>query len=181
MSDTSNQTEKLRLAKLALDYSERAAALAPKDSDAQLAVAITLGKMMQMESSGERVRNSKRVKEFADRAIRLNSRNDLAWHVLGRWHQGYAELSSVRRKLGELMYGPLPSSTYADAAHAFERAVDVNPHRPMHRIELGRTYAGMGRSAEARTLINQGLGMPNRDKDDPEVKQRGRETLATLE
>lgn len=181
MADAPDNEEKLRLARIALDYSQRAAALAPHDSDAQLSVAITLGKMMPLESTGEQVENSKKIKVAVDRALQLNPQSDLAWFVLGRWHQGYAELSVVRRKLGELLYGKMPDSTYADAARCFEKALAANPARLMHYIELGRTYAQMGRTAEARKLIEKGLSMPNVEKDDPDIKQRGRETLAGLD
>lgn len=180
MADASDPAEKLRLARLALDSSVRAVTLDPNDSDAQLSVAISLGKMLPLESSGEQVQSSRRIKEAVDRALKLNPKNDLAWHILGRWHQGYAELSAVRRKLGEMLYGKLPTSTEADAARCFEKAIAANPNRLMHYIELGRTYARMGRTAEARRLIEKGLAMPNVEKDDPDVKQRGRETLSGL-
>jgi hypothetical protein len=38
----------------------------------------------------------------------------------------------------------------------------------------------MGKPDEARRCLSKGLAMPETGKDDPEVKQRGRETLATL-
>jgi hypothetical protein len=38
----------------------------------------------------------------------------------------------------------------------------------------------MGNIADARRLIAKGLAMPDREKDDPEIKRRGRETLAKL-
>jgi hypothetical protein len=38
----------------------------------------------------------------------------------------------------------------------------------------------MGRTDDARRFINKGLAMPNSEKDDPETKERGRETLAKL-
>jgi tetratricopeptide (TPR) repeat protein len=180
MADAPDTDDKLRLAHAALDYSNRAAALAPNDSDAQLSVAITLGKMLPLESSKEQVENSRKIKVAVDKALKLDPQNDLAWFVLGRWHQGYAELSAIRRKLGELLYGKLPDSTDADAAACFEKAIAANPARLIHYIELGRTYARMGRTAEARRLIEKGLSMPNVGKDDPDVKERGRETLAGL-
>ena len=51
----------------------------------------------------------------------------------------------------------------------------------MHYIELGQTYAQMGKTADARRLIAEGLAMPDVEKDDPEIKRRGRETLAKLQ
>jgi hypothetical protein len=51
----------------------------------------------------------------------------------------------------------------------------------MHYIELGRVYAQMGRTEEARRFITKGLAMPDTEKDDPETKRQGQEVLAKLQ
>jgi hypothetical protein len=51
----------------------------------------------------------------------------------------------------------------------------------MHYIQLGRTYAHMGRPGDARRLITEGLAMRETEKDDPEIKRLGKETLANLQ
>jgi hypothetical protein len=50
----------------------------------------------------------------------------------------------------------------------------------MHYIELGRVYAQMGRTEEARRLITKGLAMQDTEKDDSETKRQGQEVLAKL-
>jgi len=180
LADAATKEEKLRLGHLALGYAERASALAPDDSEAQLSVAITLAKMHPFETSKEQVEGSRRLKTYVDRALALDPQNDLAWHVLGRWHEGYADLSIVRRRIGEMLYGKLPNSTNADAAECFQKALAANPHRLMHYIELGIVYAKMGQAAEARKLIEKGLQMPVSGKDDPDYKTRGAAVLKTL-
>lgn len=180
MQDSSSKEEKNRLADLALQYGERAAAVAPHDSDAQLSVAITCGKILPLKSARERVEISRRIKAHVDAALKLDAENDLAWHILGRWHQGYAEVSTVKRAVGEVLFGKLPDSTYEDAAKCFENAARHNPRRLMHAIELGITYARMGKTGEARALLEKALAMPVKDKDDPAAKQRGKEELEKL-
>lgn len=180
MADEPDKAEKLRLCELALVYGERAADAAPGNSDAQLSVAITCGKMLKLKSAREQVGVSRRIKESVDRALRLDPNNDLAWHIFGRWHQGYAELSPVRRAMGELLFGSLPKSTNEEAARCFEKAMEANPRRLMHPLELGMTYARMGRTDDARRLLRKGLSMANTEKDDPEVKVRARSTLKAL-
>jgi len=180
MADATTPPEKLRLGGLALDAAKRAAALAPDNSEAQASVALSYGRLLSLESSKDQVETSRRIKVAAERSLQLDRGNDIAWHVLGRWHEGYAELSGMRRTLGELLYGKLPTSTHAEAAKCFRNAIEANPSRLIHYIELGRVYAQMGRTAEARQLIEQGLAMPNVDKEDPSEKQLGRETLKTL-
>ncbi len=180
MSDTAKTSEKLRLGALAVTYAERAAALGPKDADAQLAVAISYGKLQPLVSSGEKVRTARIIKSQAEKAIRLDRGNDLIWHVLGRWNMGYAELTGLKRTLAELTYGTLPAPTYADAARCFEKAIALNPRRVINYIELGQVYSEMGRTADARRVLSKGVALKQTDKDDPEMKRRGRDILAKL-
>jgi tetratricopeptide (TPR) repeat protein len=180
MYDAKTSAEKLRLGGIALGYGQRAAALGPNDAEAQLSTAITYGKMLPFQSSREQVAATPLIKRAADKALRLDPRNDVAWHVLGRWHQVLADIGTVKRTLGGLIYGKLPPSTHDEAVVCFDKAISLNPRRLRHHIELGRTYAQMGKNVEARKLIEKGLAMPNLEKDDPELKQRGRETLAKL-
>ncbi|OYW73189.1 MAG: hypothetical protein B7Z37_22490 [Verrucomicrobia bacterium 12-59-8] len=180
MSDARTGAEKLRMGGIALDYGKRAAKLGPNDSDAQISPAITYGRMLPFQGNKEQVASTPLIKAAADRAIALNPRNDVAWHVLGRWHQVLANVGMLKHLLGGLIYGQLPTTTNEAAIQCFERAIAINPRRPRHYIELGRTFAQMGKSAEARKYIEKGLKMPDMEKDDAEVKQRGREELAKL-
>lgn len=181
MTDASRKDEKLRLGAVALGYARQAAALGPRDSEAQLSPAITYGKMLPFQGSKEQVEGSRRIKESVDKALKLDPSNDLAWHVLGRWHQALAGIGVVKRTLGRLLYADLPVSTNEEAVKCFKKAIELNPHRARHYIELGRTYAQMGNAEEARRHIQKGLAMPITEKDDPEVREKGKETLAQLE
>ncbi len=180
MSDATRPEEKGRLGRIALEYAKRAAAASPDDPDARLALAITYGKLQPLASNKEKIETSRIIKSEAEKVIKLDPRNDLAWNILGRYNMGYAEVSPVKRALAEMAYGKLPECTYADAAKCFEKAIELGPDRLMHFIELGRVYAQMGRTAEARRYINKGLSMRETEKDDPETKREGRELLAKL-
>ncbi|MEO7725573.1 MAG: hypothetical protein ABIU29_12970, partial [Chthoniobacterales bacterium] len=159
MDDATKTGEKLRLGGIALDYAKRAAALGPNEPEAQLAVAITYGRLQPLVGTKEKIETSRIIKEKAERTIRLDPLNDLAWHVLGRWHMGYAEITGMKRSLAELTYGKLPVSTYEEAARCFEKAVALKPDRVLNYIELGEVYSRMGRTADARRVLNKGLAL----------------------
>jgi tetratricopeptide (TPR) repeat protein len=181
MSDAAKPEEKLRLGGTAVNYARRAVALDPNDPDAQLAVAISYGRLQPLEGNREKIQASRIIKEAADKVIRLDPRSDLGWHVLGRWHEGMADVNAVKRALAQVLYGEvLPASTYKEAARCFEKAIELNPNRLMHYIELGRVYAQMGRTDDARRFISRGLSMQDTEKDDPETKRQGREVLTQL-
>jgi len=180
MADAAGNEEKLRLGRLALEHSQNAVDLAPKLAEAQLSVAITYGKMLPLLGKKEQVQTSPRIKTAVDATLQLDPRNDLAWHVLGRWHRILADVGGMKRMFAGALYGALPKGSNEEAVRCLQKAIALNPNRPMHFIELGRAYAQMGKKEDARKMINKGLSMPNTDKDDPEVKARGRETLAEL-
>lgn len=180
MTDAATIDEKLRLGHIAEDYSTRAAAAGPDDAEAQLAPAITLGKMLPFLPQKEQIAASPLIKASVDKALAIDPRNDTAWHILGRWNRVLAEVNGFKRALAGVFYGKLPKGSYEEAERDMRKALELNPHRLMHYVELGRIYADMGRKEDARLYINKGLAMPNSEKDDPETKDRGRETLAKL-
>jgi tetratricopeptide (TPR) repeat protein len=180
MSDATSSDEKVKLGRAALGYAKRAVAISPSDPEAQLAVAISCGKLEPFGTNRERFDSVSIIKSAADKVVRLDPSNDLAWHILGLWHENLAEVSGVQRAMAQMVFGKLPDSTYDQAAQCFQKAISLQPNRLMHYIELGRLYAKMGRNDEARHLISTGLGMQNTEKDDPETKRQGRELLAQL-
>ena len=181
MSDAMQAEQKLNLGSTAVEYAKRAAALAPNDPEAQLAVAISYGKLELLQGNREKFEASRIIKAAADKVIEVDPSSDLAWHVLGRWHMALADVNVFERTLAAMAYGKLPESTYQEAAHCFEKAIALNPNRLMHYIELGCVYAHMGRTDDARSLIKKGLAMPETEKDDPETKREGQEVLAKLQ
>jgi tetratricopeptide (TPR) repeat protein len=180
MSDATIAMEKLQLGNTAVDYAQRAVALAPNDPETQLAVAISYGKVLPMEETKQQVATLRLIRIAADKVIALDPNSDLAWHVLGRWYLALADVGTVRRALARVAYGKLPPAKYEDAVRCFEKAIALNPNRLMHYIELGRTYAQIGRDADARKFITKGLAMPETEKDDPENKNLGRQILKKL-
>jgi hypothetical protein len=76
MADATTREEKLKLGGIGLNYAQRAAALAPNDSEAQLSPAISYGKLVPLQGIKEQMEAARRIKEAADKAIRLNPYND---------------------------------------------------------------------------------------------------------
>jgi tetratricopeptide (TPR) repeat protein len=180
MSDTSSKQEKLRLGNVSLEFASRAATLAPNNAEAQLSPAISLGKMLPFMSSKDQFDASPRIKAAADRTLVLDPTNDNAWHILGRWNRVLANVSAVKRVMAKALYGELPVTTNEAAEKCLLQAIEINPNRLMHYIELGRIYAQMGRKEEARKYIQKGMAMPDKEKDDPEMKEIGKQILQKL-
>lgn len=181
MSDLPKKADQISSGKKALAYAERAVAVAPNECDPHLSVAICLGKLTPLLSTKEQIETSRKIKTSAERAVKLNPSNDYAWHLLGRWHQSLANIGGTTRALASIVYGALPAASNDEAVKCFKKATALNPKRLLHVVELGRTYAMMDRKAEAVKTLNQGLAMPNKEKDDAETKARGRKSLQEIQ
>lgn len=165
----------------ALDYSKRAAELAPDLSDAYLAIAICYGRLLNKVSTKQKVAYSKDVKTAVDHALQLDPKSDYAWHLLGRWQRSVAEIDGLKRGIAKLIYGKIPKAEIGDSIASLKRAIELNPDRLSHHVELGISYAEAGEIQKARSSLERGLSMPNRERDDPNTKARGREVLKALD
>jgi len=171
---------KLASAQTALLYTERAVKLSPNLCEAHLGIALCWGRIIQLQGNKEKVAGSRVIKQAAEKAVKLDPRNDYAWHILGRWHQGLAGANSLVIAIARLIYGEIPPASNAEAVKYFLKAIELRPDRLIHHIELGRTYAQMGRNQEARQYLEKGLNMPNKELEDAETKVRGSKALANL-
>src|SRR5258707_3248383 len=71
MSDASAKDQKLQLGTTAVEYAHRAVTLQPNDPEAQLAVAISYGKLIPLLSTKEQIADSRVIKSAADKVIAL--------------------------------------------------------------------------------------------------------------
>jgi tetratricopeptide (TPR) repeat protein len=173
--------EKQALGEKALDYSKRAVQAGPDNAQAHLSLAIVYGKIAFLQSASERMEYSRLIKQEAQKAIDLDPKSDLAWHVLGRWNYEVANLSGPLKFFAQTLYGKMPDASTEKALECFQKAAALNPSRLMNEAELGRTLAILGRKDEARAALKKSLGMPSREKDDDETKTRARKALAALD
>lgn len=180
MADAPTMNEKIRLSGLALGYAERAVALAPKDSEAHLSIAICYAKSIDLGGNKEKMKALRQVKVSADQAITLDSANHVAWYILGRWYQKVSGMGGMKRGLATMAYGNLPKATPEDAVKCFSKAIRLKPDRSVYLVDLGITYASMGNKEVARMFIEKGLALPSTGKDDPATKERGKETRKSL-
>lgn len=148
----------------------------PESDETHLSLAIVAGRVALISGTQRKVELSRAVKEHADRAIALNPKNDLAYHVRGRWNYEIADLGWLTRNVVRAVYGGLPDASYQKAASDFEKAVEI-ADRISHRVQLGKAYLKMDRRDEARVQLEKALSMPNQLADDADYKQEARELL----
>lgn len=177
INDAPNRAQEKASGQKSLEYAQRALALDPNLADANLSMALCYAKLTPYMGNKEKVKSSKLIRDYAQKAVDLNPKSDYAHHMLGRWNQEMAAMGDIQKGLAKLFYGGLPEASFEKALEELDIARQLRPDRLLHQVEYGRTLLLMGRKEEGIRQLKKGLAMPNTEKDDPETKLRGQRTL----
>jgi tetratricopeptide (TPR) repeat protein len=169
--------EKKRYAQTALDYSQRAVAVDPKNPVNVLSLAVCHGKLALYSDTRTKVRYSRLVRDDTERALALDPNYAWAHHVLGRWHVEIATLGFAARVWVRMFYGGLPEASVDEGIRQLQRAAELEPGELNHSLELGFAYAAGGRRAESLAAWQHGLAMPSRGPHDEFAKRRAQDAL----
>ncbi len=162
-------------------YARKAVEINPDGSKAHLYLSVALGRVALDSGKKEQVQLSKEIKEEVDKALELDPTDDIAWHVLGRWHRKMATLGWIQRKFADMFLGGVPKEASVDSAAAcFQKAIELNPGHINHHLELGITYEEMDMKDKAIMQYEKVLELPKKDADDDEYKKQAKERLKDL-
>ena len=163
----------------ALDYSKRAVEIDPHSAKGRLSLAVAYGRLTDFVGNKVKLEYSKLIKEETVKSIELDPTDDFAWHVLGRWHAGVANVNGVLKAMANLVYGGLPAASNEDAAKCLKKATAIAPQRIIHHSELARVYQTMGRKDLAAREWQTVLALPAMDKEDEKDKREAQSTLGS--
>jgi tetratricopeptide (TPR) repeat protein len=167
---------------LAEVYARRAATANPSDAEGHFALANAIGRASLTKSKKERVQRASEIRNEALRAIQLNPRHDGAYHVLGRWNAEIMRLSGATRFFAKNFLGGdvFNQASWEGAVSNMEKAVELNPRRIYHRLDLAEVYVDRGRYSDARTQLQRIEALPVADPLDPTYKQQAAELLRKI-
>ncbi len=164
-------------AERSLACAQRALAKDPSNAKAHLSVAVGYGKLTDFVSSKQKLEYSKRLHDEVLKSIALDPNDDHAWHLLGRWNSGMANINPVLRTMAGLIYGKLPPASNQEALRCLKKARDLAPQRLMHRSELARIYTTMGQTELALGEWKVVLTLPAVDRGDAKDKTEAKAAL----
>lgn len=167
---------------LAEVYARRAVAANPSDAEGHFALANAVGRASLTKGKKERVRRAAEIRSEALRAIQLNPRHDGAYHVLGRWNAEIMRLSGATRFFAKNFLGGdiFNQASWEGAVSNMEKAVELNPRRIYHRLDLAEVYVDRDRYTEARTQLQRVEALPVSDPLDPTYKEQAAELLRKI-
>jgi len=164
-------------ARQALDLAQQAVKADPNNAQAHLALAIACGKWTDFVDTTTKVALSRQIRTEAERAIALDPKLDLAYHVLGRWHLGMATVNPFMRLGARLTVGALPPASLEEAVRNLEKAAELSPKTILHHQHLALAYQAMGKRSEAAHQWRLVLDLPATEREDAEAKRQARAAL----
>jgi tetratricopeptide (TPR) repeat protein len=143
-------------------------------AEGHFAVAATVGRASLTMGKKERIRRAKVIRDEALRTIELDPDHDGAYHILGRWNAEIMRLSGLSRFFAKSFLGAgiFREASWEAAIANLQRAVELDPARIYHRLELARIYADRNRYQEARDQLGQIEALPDRELLDPLYRER---------
>jgi tetratricopeptide (TPR) repeat protein len=180
IAETKPASQAKSIAEKSLDYAQRALELDAKNAKAHLSLAIAYGKLTDFVGNKAKIDYSRIVHEETLKALELDPVDDFAWHVLGRWQYGVANVSGVLKALARVVYGGLPTASNEEAVKCMKKAIELAPQRVIHRTELARMYKMMHKpdlaAQEWQTIIQLTAQEKDDEKDRDEALQELRLT-----
>lgn len=163
-------------------FARRATAAAPNDAEAHFHLARALGTAALSVGVRERVRYATEIHAEAERSLKLQADHPGALHVLGVWNAEVMRLSGIERFFAKRFLGGkvFNQANWKDAVTFMERAVEVDPTRITHKLDLARIYVDVGSKDKAREFYQQVIRDPKTDVNDDMYKQQATSELARL-
>lgn len=176
-----NEDRQERLFREAISHAERAVSLDSADNQAHYTLARACGRLAQIVGIKEQMSLAARIKAEADKAIELNPKHDLAFHIIGLWNFRFAELSWIERTVANAIFGKIPkNATFANALRAFERAAQLDPNNIAHFYEKARTLIELDRDDEAKAALLEAARLTPRRAIDANYQKKAKALLADL-
>ncbi|HVI47377.1 MAG TPA: tetratricopeptide repeat protein [Chitinophaga sp.] len=167
--------------KQAKEYAQLALKVNPNSADANLAMAVAMGRMALISGAKDKVAASKDVKAYAERAIKLNPNLAQAYHVLGKWNYEVANLNVFERGAAKMLFGGLPAGSLENAIANYEKCRQLDPGFVLNYYELARAYKGNGQQDKAIDVLKKALALRNTAQDDASIKADCKKLLDDLQ
>jgi tetratricopeptide (TPR) repeat protein len=166
--------------KTGTQYARQALKLAPGHSEANFAMAISMGRLALISSGQEKIKAVKDIKVYADRCVQIDPSNYKGYYLIGRWHYEVSDLNALERWLVKITYGSFPPSSLDLAITNYRKSMQLNPSFILNYYELARAYKRNDEIAPAKKLLQQMESIPPSFTDDLKIKELGKKMLDDL-
>lgn len=152
-ADVAPASEQPAAYRRAMQAAEESLTLHPECSEAHTWFAIALGYVSIGQGVRAQIQAAHRIKAEVEKAIRLDTTNDVAYSIEGTLYRSLGNVGWMERQLAAVLIGRLPSGGYPESEIALRKAVALAPTVIRHRYELGLLYLDWGKDESAKQVF----------------------------
>jgi tetratricopeptide (TPR) repeat protein len=179
--DPNWKERKLKDYTIAEDYARRALKVDPQSTWGHFWLAASVGSAAVILPIAKQIELSRQIRDSVERAIALDGKNGLAYHIYGVWHRKLAEIGRTSRVLASVFYGSSPPQGSLDKSIEYlKKAVALNPSFIVSRLELARTHVAKEEWPQARALLKSVAELPIQFSDDAKHKKAAEQLLEEI-
>lgn len=162
----------------ALSFAQRVILSDASNADANYAMALANGKMIEVEMEAKKVvAYVKDVRLYVDKALTINPNHAKANFTLGKWHIEMVNLSGFKKAAVKLLYGAIPESKIESAIFYMEKCKNLEPYFLLNYLELAKVYKQDSKPTKAIEILQKLVKLPIRTADDAAWKAEGQKML----
>ncbi len=174
--------QRTALYKSAEDYARRAVAANPNDAEGHFELAVAIGRNALTMGSRDRVKYASVVRDEAMAALKINPNHAGALHVMGVWNAEVMRLSGISRFIAKNLLGGrvFDEASWDNAQKDLELAVQLEPNRITHRLDLAAVYLDRDQKQKAIEEYETIAKLPTSDYNDGHYKDEAARRLKDL-
>lgn len=176
-----SKDDKVNYFNQAKSYAQKALAVNPNSADANLSMAIAMGRIALISGAKDKVAASKDIKKYAELAIKFNPQLGQAYHVLGKWNYEVANLNVFERGAAKMLFGGLPDGSLQNAVTNYEKCMQLDPGFLLNYYELARAYKANDQQDKAIDVLKKALTLRSITQDDASIKADCKKMLDDLQ
>jgi tetratricopeptide (TPR) repeat protein len=154
----------------------------PGDADALFHLARALGMSALSVGVRDRVRYAREIRDAALKSLEAQPNHGGSLHIMGVWNAEVMRLSGLERFLARTFLGAgfFSLANWEDATRYMERAVEAEPARLTHHLDLARVYRDRDMKEKARESYRRVIDGGVLYYNDPEYKKQAAAELAKI-
>lgn len=174
-----DSTHRRTLLESAERHGRAAVARAPQNAEAHFALAQALGRIALTLPTTQRLPYATEIHSEALACLEVESQHAGCLHVLALWNAEYMRLGHFTRQMANMMTGGklFANATWEEAERKLLAAIELEPHRAIHHLDLARIYLDQGKKGAARTELQAVVDAPVQDFNDERYQEEAREVL----
>ncbi len=139
---------------------------------------ITLSAKGDFIPTKEKIANSRRVRQYWDKAAELSPSDATTLNLLGLWCFNLASLSWAERQIAALLFGSPPKSTFEEALAFFLQAEASQPEFwSANQLWIAKMSLALGKKEEGKKWLQSALKLPVKPNSDDVETQKEVEAL----